>query len=86
MIARDAAATGAALPGGSGNITRPPKNPEIDWRPDHIRSGLREIGQWVAAGWPLVRNPASRVCLHVANRGVIRSMLFADGHCFSCTD
>ncbi|KPQ37881.1 MAG: hypothetical protein HLUCCX21_00865 [Porphyrobacter sp. HL-46] len=60
-----------------------PKNPEIDWRPDHP-VGVEEIGQWVAAGWPLVRNPASRFAFIRETGSSI--MLFADGHCFSCTD
>ncbi len=66
-----------------GQYNTSPKNPEIDWRPEHPAEA-DEIRQWVASGRPLIRNPASRFSFIREPASSI--MLFADGHCFSCTD
>lgn len=66
-----------------GQYNTAPKNPEIDWRPEHPAE-IDEIRQWVAAGLPVIRNPASRFAF-VREAGS-PTMLFADGHCFSCAD
>ena len=43
-----------------------------------------DIAQQLAAGTPLVRNPASRFAFVREEGAAI--MLFVDGHCFACTD
>lgn len=66
-----------------GQFNTAPKNPEIDWRPKHPAE-VDDIRQLVAAGMPLIRNPASRFAF-IREAGS-PTMLYADGHCFSCAD
>ncbi len=66
-----------------GQYNTAPKNPEIDWRPDEPAQA-DHIRQWLAAGWPLIRNPASRFSFVRETASSV--MLFADGHCFLCSD
>lgn len=66
-----------------GQYNTAPKNPEIDWKPDQPAQ-IDHIRQWLAAGWPLIRNPASRFSFVRETASSV--MLFADGHCFSCSD
>ncbi|WP_373487383.1 JmjC domain-containing protein [Blastomonas sp.] len=66
-----------------GQYNTSPKNPEIDWRPDQPVQ-VDDIRQWLAAGTPLVRNPASRFSFIRDTASSI--LLFADGQCFSCID
>ncbi|WP_296719672.1 cupin domain-containing protein [Erythrobacter sp.] len=66
-----------------GQYNTAPKNPEIDWRPEHPASA-DDIRQWLAAGTPLVRNPASRFAFIRQSPSSV--LLFADGHCFACRD
>ncbi len=66
-----------------GQFNTAPKNPEIDWRPDHP-AGVDEIRQWLSEGRPLVRNPASRFSFIRETASSI--MLFADGQCFACAE
>lgn len=66
-----------------GQFSTTPKNPDIDWRPEHP-ADVDEIRQYLAAGFPLIRNAASRFAfIHEAGPP---TMLFADGHCFSCAE
>jgi 50S ribosomal protein L16 3-hydroxylase len=66
-----------------GQFSTTPKNPDIDWRPEHP-ADVDEIRQYLAAGFPLIRNAASRFAfIHEAGSP---TMLFADGHCFSCAE
>jgi 50S ribosomal protein L16 3-hydroxylase len=66
-----------------GQYNTTPKNSEIDWRPEDPATS-DDIRQWLAAGTPLVRNPASRFAFTRESTTSIR--LFADGHCFLCAD
>lgn len=66
-----------------GQYNTAPKNPEIDWRLEHP-SSADDIRQWLSAGTPLVRNPASRFAF--IRQTLSSILLFADGHCFSCSD
>ena len=66
-----------------GQYNTAPKNPEIDWQPDNP-ADADEIRQHLAAGRPLIRNPASRFSFIRESESSI--MLFADGNCFLCTD
>ena len=66
-----------------GQYNTAPKNPEIDWRPEQP-ADAEDIAQQLAAGTPLVRNPASRFAFVREEGAAI--MLFVDGHCFACTD
>ena len=59
-----------------------PKNPDIDWRPEEPVSD-EELQANIAAGRPLVRNPASRFSYVEQAGGVL---LFVDGESFDCTD
>lgn len=64
-----------------GQYNTAPKNPEIDWRPEQA-AGADDIRAWLAAGLPLIRNPASRFSF--IRESATSLMLFADGHCFAC--
>jgi 50S ribosomal protein L16 3-hydroxylase len=66
-----------------GQYSTTPKNPEIDWRPD-APADADEIRQKLAAGTRLIRNPASRFAF--IRQSATSIMLFADGHCITCTD
>lgn len=66
-----------------GQYNTTPKNPEIDWQPDQPAT-TDDIRQWLAAGTPLVRNPASRFAF--IREAPSSILLFADGHSFTCTD
>ena len=66
-----------------GQYNTAPKNPEIDWRPDHP-ADADEIAALLAAGAGLIRNPASRFSF--IRDGGSDVLLFADGHCFACRD
>jgi len=66
-----------------GQYNTAPKNPEIDWRPDHP-ADVDAVRQQLAAGRALIRNPASRFAFIRETAASV--MLFADGHCFACTD
>ena len=66
-----------------GQYNTAPKNPEIDWGPDDPAEAS-QIAQALADGHILVRNPASRFAF--TREGEASVMLFADGHCFACTD
>jgi 50S ribosomal protein L16 3-hydroxylase len=66
-----------------GQYNTTPKHPEIDWRPD-APADADEIRQQLAAGTRLLRNPASRFAF--IRQSATSIMLFADGHCFTCTD
>lgn len=66
-----------------GQYNSAPKNPEIDWRPDQPAT-VDDVEQWLAAGTPLIRNPASRFSFIRETGSSV--LLFADGHCFACTD
>jgi 50S ribosomal protein L16 3-hydroxylase len=63
------------------NTTR--KNPDIDWRPENP-ADVDDVRKWLAAGAPLIRNPASRFSYVRETASSI--LLFADGRCFSCAD
>ncbi|MCL6250773.1 cupin domain-containing protein [Altererythrobacter sp. KTW20L] len=59
-----------------------PKYPDIDWRPeDMVDEG--EVLALMAAGTPLVRNPASRFAFTQAGDGAV--VLFVDGEAFECS-
>jgi 50S ribosomal protein L16 3-hydroxylase len=64
-----------------GQYNTAPKNPEIDWRPEQAAEA-DDIRAWLAAGLPLIRNPASRFSF--IHESASSLMLFADGHCFAC--
>jgi 50S ribosomal protein L16 3-hydroxylase len=64
-----------------GQYNTAPKNPEIDWRPEQA-ADADDIRAWLAAGLPLIRNPASRFSF--IRESATSLMLFADGHCFAC--
>lgn len=66
-----------------GQYNTTPKNPEIDWRPEHAEDA-DDVRQRLAAGMTLVRNPASRFSL-IRETGT-SLLLFADGHCIACRD
>lgn len=66
-----------------GQYNTTPKNPEIDWRPEHP-AAAEDVRQWLAAGTPLIRNPASRFAFVRQTPSSVQ--LFADGHCFTCCD
>lgn len=66
-----------------GQYNTAPKNPEIDWRPDEPATA-DDIRAWLAAGTPMVRNPASRFSF--IREAASSVLLFADGQCFACTD
>ena len=66
-----------------GRYATAPKNPEIDWRPEQA-ANIDDIRQHLAAGIPLIRNPASRFSFIRQTPSSV--LLFADGHCFPCTD
>ena len=66
-----------------GQYNTAPKNPEIDWGPDEPVQAS-EIAQALAEGHILVRNPASRFAFTREDASSV--LLFADGHCFACTD
>lgn len=66
-----------------GQFNTAPKNPEIDWKPEQT-AAARDIGQLLADGHSLIRNPASRFAYLREQDSAV--MLFADGHCFECTD
>jgi 50S ribosomal protein L16 3-hydroxylase len=65
-----------------GQYNTAPKNPEIDWRPEHP-ADVDEIRQHLSTGAPLIRNPASRFAFIRGEGSSV--MLFADGQCFACT-
>ncbi len=65
-----------------GQYNTAPKNPEIDWRPEEAMDA-GEIAQHLAAGTPLLRNPASRFAFVREEDSAI--MLFADGDAYLCT-
>ncbi|NBB24079.1 cupin domain-containing protein [Porphyrobacter sp. SLTP] len=66
-----------------GQYNTTPKNPEIDWRPEHAEDA-DDVQQRLAAGMTLVRNPASRFSL--IRETDTSLLLFADGHCIACRD
>ena len=66
-----------------GQYSSTPKNPEIDWRPEDP-IGLEELGLFVAADVPLLRNPASRFSFMRQPDGSVS--LFVDGQCFGCRE
>lgn len=59
------------------------KNPEIDWSPEEPTTAA-QLGERMAAGATLCRNPASRFSFVRQDRG--RVLLFVDGECFECAD
>ncbi len=65
-----------------GQYNTAPKNPEIDWRPEHPVEA-DDIARQLAAGAPLLRNPASRFAFVRETGSSI--MLFADGDAYMCT-
>lgn len=58
-----------------------PKYPEIDWRPENPLSA-DDVREALAAGLPVLRNPASRFAFTQNGKGVL---LFVDGETFDCT-
>lgn len=66
-----------------GQYNTAPKNPDIDWGPDHPAEA-DDVRQGLAAGMVLVRNPASRFAF--VRDAASSVLLFADGHCFACSD
>lgn len=66
-----------------GQYNTTPKNPEIDWQPDQPAM-MDDVRQWLAAGTPLVRNPASRFAFTRETPSSL--LLFVDGRSFTCTD
>ncbi len=66
-----------------GQYNTTPKNPEIDWRPEHAEDA-DDIQQRLAAGMTLVRNPASRFSL--IRETDTSLLLFVDGNCIACSD
>ena len=58
-----------------------PKYPDIDWRPDEALDEDEVLAQ-MAAGTPLVRNPASRFAFTRSGDGSV--VLFVDGEAFEC--
>lgn len=66
-----------------GRYNTTPKNPEIDWRPENT-VGADDVRQMLAAGMPLIRNPAIRFSFIRETASSV--LLFADGKCFSCAD
>lgn len=66
-----------------GQFNTAPKNPEIDWKPEHT-IGVDDVRQHLAAGHALIRNPASRFAF--IRESAMSVMLFADGHCFECKE
>lgn len=59
-----------------------PKYPDIDWQPETPVTA-EELRAMLAAGTPLIRNPASRFSFIREGDGVV---LFVDGESFDCTD
>lgn len=66
-----------------GQYSSAPKNPEIDWRPEDP-IGAEELARLVAAGVPLLCNPASRFMFVRQEDGALS--LFVDGREFTCRD
>ncbi|GAA0764392.1 50S ribosomal protein L16 3-hydroxylase [Erythromicrobium ramosum] len=66
-----------------GQYNTTPKNPEIDWRPEHAEDA-DDVQQRLAAGMTLVRNPASRFSL--IRETDTSLLLFVDGLCIACSD
>jgi 50S ribosomal protein L16 3-hydroxylase len=64
-----------------GRYNTAPKNPEIDWRPEETVDA-DEIRKLIAAGTPLLRNPASRFAFAEREGGSL--WLFVDGEAFAC--
>lgn len=65
-----------------GQYNTAPKNPEIDWGPQQPVT-TDDIAAHLAAGLPLIRNPASRFAF--TRDGASSVLLFADGQCFACS-
>lgn len=66
-----------------GRYNTAPKNPDIDWRPEEP-ADVDDIGQYLAEGAPLIRNPASRFSF--VRDTPSSNLLFADGRCFPCRE
>ncbi|RNJ63929.1 MAG: cupin domain-containing protein [Porphyrobacter sp. IPPAS B-1204] len=66
-----------------GQYSTAPKNPEIDWQPEHP-ADIDDVRQHIAAGQRIIRNPASRFAFVRQTSSSV--MLFADGHGFACAD
>jgi 50S ribosomal protein L16 3-hydroxylase len=65
-----------------GAYTTSPKSHEIDWRPEEPMA-TAELRALVAAGVPLLRNPASRFSFIRREGGALS--LFVDGRAYDCT-
>jgi len=65
-----------------GEYCTTPKSQDIDWRPDEP-IGLDEVRSGIAAGAPLLRNPASRFSFVRGEAGALT--LFVDGRSYPCT-
>jgi 50S ribosomal protein L16 3-hydroxylase len=63
-----------------GEYSSTPKYPEIDWRPEEP-VGIKNVGEYLAHGPALARNPASRFSFI---RNGTELLLFVDGKCFEC--
>ncbi|MEO6152735.1 MAG: cupin domain-containing protein [Croceibacterium sp.] len=64
-----------------GQFTSAPKNPEIDWRPEHP-ADAEDLQKFVAQGAVLARNPASRFVF--IRQGACAVLLFVDGETIEC--
>jgi 50S ribosomal protein L16 3-hydroxylase len=56
------------------------KYPEMDWRPEEPIE-VDELREFLADGFPLCRNPASRFSFIRKDNSIL---LFVDGQCFEC--
>lgn len=65
-----------------GQFNTAPKNPEIDWKPED-EACAEDVAEQLAAGTPIVRNPASRFAFIREPDGSV--MLFADGDAYACS-
>lgn len=66
-----------------GQYNSTPKYPDVDWQPEEP-IGIGELGETLAGGVPLCRNPASRFSF--VRQGEEAVLLFVDGECFECAD
>ena len=64
-----------------GAYSTAPKNPAIDWRPDHAMD-LPDLLAAIDQGTPLLRNPASRFAF--VQHDAMTLTLFVDGRAYSC--
>jgi 50S ribosomal protein L16 3-hydroxylase len=80
-LVTQAASDAAAFARWFGEYSTRPKNPEIDWRPEHAPEA-GDVQAHIAAGTALCRNPASRFAFVREQGGSL--VLFVDGVASEC--